>query len=203
MQTKLPFLQICIILGSANALNLSKLQAAIDQKAEQWNSSFSVGVYHRRTGAFGVAGGKNDRIRRTAMSISNRFPVGSVTKPYTVSAVMQAYEKGHLDIDASIARYVDPILIRENGTTMLKLWGGDQTCLKITARMLMSMRGGIQDYNDSWYRDTTIFEPSRDVTPYDLLHRLNKSFFCEPGTCGRYGAGGKSTSFSVPVRYGG
>jgi hypothetical protein len=46
--------------------------------------------------------------------------------------------------------YVDPILRRTNGTSMIELWRGDATCLQITARMLMGMRSGMQDYNDTW-----------------------------------------------------
>jgi hypothetical protein len=137
--------------------------------------------------------------------------------------------------------YVDPILQRTNGTTMLELWNGDATCLKITARMLMGMRSGMVDYNDTWYERTrglsrsaapphaplklprchaltrekwrtpwmvlrhaaqraivmkdslegdryywvTVNEPERDITPLDLLHVQNKSWGCEPGTCGQ------------------
>ncbi len=33
---------------------------------------------------------------------------------------------------------------------MIELWRGDATCLQITARMLMGMRSGMQDYNDTW-----------------------------------------------------
>ena len=59
--------------------------------------------------------------------------------------------------------YVDPILQRTNGTTMLELWNGDATCLKITARMLMGMRSGMVDYNDTWYERTR--GPSRSAAP--------------------------------------
>ena len=47
-----------------------------------------------RARRFGVAAGLNDRVARTKMTTAARFPVGSVTKPYTVAAVMQLHEQG-------------------------------------------------------------------------------------------------------------
>ena len=81
---------------------------------------------------------------------------------------MQLHEQGVVDIDAPIHRYVDPILTRLNDTTMLKLWGGDIQCHKITARMLMGMRGGIHDYNDTWYTEVTLNDPHFDVSPFEF-----------------------------------
>jgi hypothetical protein len=38
--------------------------------------------------------------------------------------VMQANESGLIELDAPIERYVDPVMQRLNGTTMLQMWGG-------------------------------------------------------------------------------
>eukprot|EP00662_Eupelagonemidae_sp_cell21_P058232 gene58232-biopygen33764 len=73
---------------------------------------------------------------------------------------------------------------------MEELWHGDATCLNITARMLMGMRGGLHDYNDTWYEEETLRHPAHDVSPFDLLHRLNKTWVCQPGTCGEYASTG-------------
>jgi hypothetical protein len=51
--------------------------------------------------------------------------------------VMQAQEVGLLDINAPIHIYVDPVMQRLNGTTMLDLWNGDRTVLNVTAKDLM------------------------------------------------------------------
>jgi CubicO group peptidase (beta-lactamase class C family) len=101
MQLRVQLLLLCLAsFISANGIDLSRLQAAIGRKSEQWNSSFSVGVYHKHTGSMIAFGASRQR-----PTTSNRFPVGSVTKPYTVSAVMQAYEKGKLDIDTPTRPY--------------------------------------------------------------------------------------------------
>ena len=65
---------------------------------------------------------------------------------------MRLHERGLIDIDAPISTYVDPLLQRENGTTMLELWGGDATVNNVTARLLMSKRAGMNDYDDDAYR---------------------------------------------------
>ena len=51
--------------------------------------------------------------------------MGSVTKPFTAVAVLQLYELGLLDIDLPISTYVDEILMRDNGTTLLEIWNND------------------------------------------------------------------------------
>eukprot|EP00041_Stephanoeca_diplocostata_P034602 m.1187531 g.1187531 ORF g.1187531 m.1187531 type:complete len:94 (+) comp24549_c0_seq8:968-1249(+) len=55
------------------------------------------------------------------------------------------------------------------------------------------MRAGLHDYNDTWYLEETLLHPDVDVTPFDLLHRMNKSWVCPPGTCGEYA----STGFEI------
>ena len=183
-------------LSAAAVPDLSALQARLDRIAVQYNTSYSVGVMHSEFGAFGVASGLADKVGGAKATTESRYPVGSVTKTWTAAAVLQLHERGLVDIDASVAQYVDAILTRENGTTMAALWTDPKTGVvdpfvhKITARLLMGMRAGLHDYNDTWYYDVTMNDPTYDVTPYDILHRLNKTFVCEPGLCGKYASPG-------------
>ena len=86
----------------------------------------------------------------------------------------------------------------------------------------MGMRAGLNDYNDTWYKVVTENDPTFDVSPYviaillsvtgvrvheltsfvvvnsfDLLHTLDKTWVCPPGTCGRYASPG----FELLVRW--
>eukprot|EP00040_Diaphanoeca_grandis_P016946 m.87873 g.87873 ORF g.87873 m.87873 type:complete len:569 (+) comp26133_c0_seq1:109-1815(+) len=171
-------------------LKLVDLQKVLEDVSTKHNTSFSMGIHTGPGGPIGAAGGVNNHLTGERTTTTSRFPVGSVTKPFTVAYMMQFYEKGMVDIDAPIYIHVDPVLERLNQTTMLKLWNGDAVSQTITARMLMGMRGGLHDYNDSWYYTTTVQDPKVDVSPFDLLHRLNKSWVCEPGTCGEYASTG-------------
>ena len=105
---------------------------------------------------------------------------------------MQHAEEGRIDIDAPIAHYVDDILWRLNRTSMSTLWNEDPLVHNITARLLMGMRAGLQDYNDTWYSNWTYTHPHQDWSPFDILHQLNKTFRpgCPPGACGRYASPG-------------
>ena len=48
----------------------------------------------------------------------------------------------------------------------------------------------LHDYNDSAYAEFTYAHPNEDWTPFDILHALNKTFICQPGTCGAYASPG-------------
>jgi CubicO group peptidase (beta-lactamase class C family) len=85
------------------------------------------------------------------MATKGRIFSDSVTKPWTVTAIMQAKEASLIDIDAPISKYVDPILRRLNSTTMDELWGHDPIVSHVIARRLMGMRAGLRGYNDTWY----------------------------------------------------
>ena len=44
--------------------------------------------------------------------------------------------------------------------------------------------------NARWYEQVTFFDGTHDVSPFELLHRMNKSWTCVPGTCGVYASTG-------------
>ena len=123
------------------------------------------------------------------MKENTLIPMGSATKIYTAVAVMQLHEKGLLDIDRPVHEIVDPFLQRTNSTTLLELWGGDETINRVTTRELMGMRGCLSDYDDEKLQNF-VLDPSNagvTVNPYDYLHTwAQKSFLCEPGTGGSY-----------------
>jgi CubicO group peptidase (beta-lactamase class C family) len=167
------------------------LQLAIDEASDLHNVSFAVGV---RTGTETVIAysGLNGRSRAHSSNMSDisRFPMGSVTKSWTAAAVMTMHEQGKIDLDAPISIYVDPILTRLNGTTMDELWRGSDQVVNITARNLMGMRAGLQDYDDTALAAWTFSHPHDDWSPFDMMHALNKTFVCPPGTCGVYASSG-------------
>ena len=43
--------------------------------------------------------------------------------------------------------------------------------------MLMGMRGGLHDYNDTWYKLVTEDDPTFDVTPYVKSRLVNCSWW--------------------------
>jgi CubicO group peptidase (beta-lactamase class C family) len=79
-----------------STVDLTTLQKIIDEKALLWNTSFSVGFYTDELGLQGVAGGPNDRAKKgDRVTPHHRFPVGSVTKPFTAAAILQLHDAGY------------------------------------------------------------------------------------------------------------
>jgi D-alanyl-D-alanine carboxypeptidase len=164
---------------------IARLQPILDAVSLEHNVSFSVGVMTPDTGgSVQVFAGANDRAAGTPLTGAGRFPVGSVTKSWTATAIMRLWEQGLVDIDAPVGNYVDDIMTRLNGTTMLQLWNNDTTVHNVTARLLMGMRGGLHDYDDEFFRNFTLNTQTDWWTPFDILHQLDKSWVCAPGTCG-------------------
>jgi CubicO group peptidase (beta-lactamase class C family) len=169
-----------------------KLQQVVDQQALAWNASFSLGlVWGAAAASVAVAGGLSDHTTRTVVTPSTRYPLGSATKLHTAIACLQAAEHGLLDLDAPIARYVDPFLKRTNGTTLLQLYKNDANISAITTRQALAMRSGVHDYDDAavqaWSFDRA--NEGRDLSPYDYLNADDltpKAFTFAPGGGGAY-----------------
>ena len=177
-----------------------RLGPVITAISRQHNVSYSVGI-RTAAGAITVTAGANDIApspdrhhhgnNASKMTAAGRFPMGSVTKSFTACQVMQAHERGRIDIDAPFAPYVDKILTRLNGTTLAQLWDGDPLVHNITARLLMGMRAGLHDYDDGAYAAWTYSHVGSDWTPFDILHALNKTWVCgRPGGCEAYASPG-------------
>jgi D-alanyl-D-alanine carboxypeptidase len=157
----------------------------------QHNVSFTAAIKTVKTGTIVVTAGENRRTApQTFLTTAARIPMGSVTKSWTAAAIMQLMEEGRFDIDLPIVQYVDPVMQRMNGTTMTKLWGGSPLLANVTARHVMGMRSGLNEYDDEAYAAWTYANPTQDWNPFDIIHALNKTFVCVPGTCGYYSSAG-------------
>ena len=132
----------------------AKLDAAItgaikDSKAP----GVMVGVWSPQgdyVRAFGVADPSTGTPRKTGF----HSRIGSGTKTFTATAVLQLVDKGVIGLDDPIARYVDGV-------------PGGQS---ITVRQLATMRSGLPDYldNDDFGKNL-IADPTREFTPGELL----------------------------------
>ena len=170
----------------------ARLQRVVDEQAAQWNTSFAVGVVWGPNASTAMAaGGIEDHRSGTKASTSSLYPLGSATKLYTAIICLQLAERGLLDLDVPLARYVDPFLARTNGTSLLQLWHGNANITNITTRMVIGMRSGVSDYDDAkvqaWSFDRA--NAGKDLTPYDYLHADDltpKGFHFSPGTGGEY-----------------
>lgn len=100
--------------------------------------------------SFGVA----DKATGAPMQLDFYHRIGSVTKTFTVTAILQLADQGKLNLDDPIARYVDGV---PNGG-------------QITLRQLAGMRSGLFNYTQSdAFQQMMLADPRRPFTPQQLL----------------------------------
>lgn len=145
-----------------------QLDAAIGQAmAEKSMPGAVVGIWgpdgdYVRT--FGVA----DKASGTPMQTDFYSRIGSVTKTFTVTALLQLVDQGKLTLDAPISKYIAGVP------------SGDQ----ITLRELAQMRSGLVTIDDvPEFADSYISDPHQSFTPAQLLgYALDKPLQFPPGT---------------------
>jgi D-alanyl-D-alanine carboxypeptidase len=101
--------------------------------------------------AFGVA----DKATRAPMKTDFYSRIGSVTKTFTITAVLQLADQGKLGLDDAIAEFIPEVPL------------GD----RITLRQLARMQSGLFNYSNSPEFQQAIFaDPRRAFTPRELLN---------------------------------
>jgi D-alanyl-D-alanine carboxypeptidase len=131
-----------------------RLDAAIEQTMKAANIPGAIvgvwgpdGDYVR---AFGVA----DKANGQPMNADFYHRIGSVTKTFTVTAVLQLAEQGKVGLDDPVGKYVDGVP------------DGD----RITLRQLARMQSGLANYTESTAFQQAMFaDPRRPFTPQELL----------------------------------
>ncbi|MEU6313494.1 serine hydrolase domain-containing protein [Streptomyces sp. NPDC047014] len=113
--------------------------------------------------SFGVA----DKATGAAMSPGLYMRIGSVTKTFTVTALLQLVDEGRVRLDDTIGKYVDGV---PNGD-------------RITLRQLAAMRSGLFNYSeDENFFKALTSDPQRPFTPRQLLdYSFAHPVLFEPG----------------------
>ncbi|MEV7519506.1 serine hydrolase domain-containing protein [Streptomyces sp. NPDC091371] len=113
--------------------------------------------------AFGVA----DKATGAPIKTDMHMRIGSVTKTFTVTALLQLVDQGKVGLDDPIGKYVDGV---PNGD-------------RITLRQLAEMRSGLFNYSADPGFDKAFFtDPDRVFTPQELLaYSFKHPVLFEPG----------------------
>ena len=119
-----------------------RVQPMLDASARLFNTSFSLGFRKGEArGAF--VAGLEDFATGAAMSPDDLIPLGSVTKPFTAARIFQLVDAGAFALDDPIAPLVDPALTAWNGTTMARIFAGQEARVaRMTVRHVLGMRSG-------------------------------------------------------------
>jgi D-alanyl-D-alanine carboxypeptidase len=113
-----------------------------------------VGVWQARRKPYVRAYGVRNKASGRRMSPKLHMRIGSETKTFTVTALLQLVGKGMVGLDDPIGKYVPGIV---NGDT-------------ITLRQLASMTSGLPSYTETEsFFDDLVSDPRRSFTPQQLL----------------------------------
>lgn len=114
----------------------------------------NVGIWTPDKGEYVKSFGVADKNTRERMRPDLYMRIGSETKTFTVTAVLELVDQGRLGLDDTIDQYVDGV---PNGD-------------RITLRQLAGMRSGLFNYSedDDFFKALTS-DPQRPFTPQQLL----------------------------------
>lgn len=131
-----------------------------------------LGLWIPGEGTWITTRGTSNLTTNAPMNIKNHFRIGSITKTFTVTAILQLAEDQKLGLDDPVSKYLSFVPSGES----------------ITLRMLANMTSGLYPYtsDDAWVQEL-LKNPDRVWTPRELVdvafkHPLNFT----PGTQWEY-----------------
>jgi CubicO group peptidase (beta-lactamase class C family) len=107
--------------------------------------------------------GYADKENKIPFTTQSTLRVGSVTKPFTALGIMQLQEKGLLDIDEPLVKYLPQFSIKTRGTDLKE----------ITVRSVMTHTSGLP--NDIFYK---AWDATEKYT--DTLHYVKREYLAFP-----------------------
>jgi len=161
------------VLARAQAGLTSEQEATIEKMLRESGApSVSVAVVEDGKLAYAKAFGKaelsSDRAPDRAADVNTRYAIGSVSKQFTVAAVLWAQEQRKLSLDDTVAKYY-PNFTRAN---------------EVTIRELLSHTSGYSDYAP---QDYMIPEWTKPTTPDAIVSEwATKPLDFDPGTRWQY-----------------
>jgi D-alanyl-D-alanine carboxypeptidase len=130
-------------------------QAVLDVKSRLHLPSVVAGVWIPGKKPWRIAEGLGDVASGTPIHVTDRFPIRSVTKSYTVTLVLQLARAKAISLDDPIGKYV-PDLGELGGVNLTQL---------------AAMESGIMNYSDTpEFQSALVAHPERYWSPRDLVN---------------------------------
>ena len=150
----------------------TQLDQAISQAMRQEGIPGAIVGVWTPHGNYVRAFGISDTVTRAPMEESSYQRIGSITKTFTVTAVLQLVDQGKVRLDDPISKYVAGVP------------DGDD----ITIRELARMQSGLFDYvNDDAFSTLWVTHPYREWTSDELLqYTFRHPLLFRPGTSFAY-----------------
>lgn len=145
-------------------LNETQLQATVDAFMNETSGLLGIICRVDKTGyePWGGATGYFDLSKTVQLNPGNKFFIGSITKMFTATVVLQLMETGQILLDQPIIDYLSV----EASAKLDKIQYGRQ----ITVRQALNHRSGIFNFTESVEFNNWMFsDPSRIFTPIEVL----------------------------------
>jgi CubicO group peptidase (beta-lactamase class C family) len=158
--------------GQAAVESYADLEAMVRQQVDDLAGSVSVAAVHQGEIVYTYVYGDADPIKGVAADTQTIYRYGSMTKPFTATALMQLVEQGRVDLDAWPGEYV-PEFPEEWDVTVRQLLD-HSACLLDEQRMVTGLIAG---------RGET-FEPLEEI--FSAYAGDHPELVCEPGEYSNY-----------------
>ena len=133
----------------------AQLQAVVAQRMTQFGIPGGVvGVWKRGVGSWVSAQGLGDIRNGHPIVVQDRFRVGSLTKTFTVTVVLQLVDEGRLSLDTTLDGFLPQV----------------PNASRITIRHLAGNTSGIYDYRDDPALQAAVYsQPTQPWAPEELV----------------------------------
>ncbi len=171
------------LLFALSTVLLAADNAEIDKKVSATLAAYgapgvSIAIVQNDALSYAKAFGSANLAKHMPATTSTRYAVGSISKQFTVAAILLAQEEGKLSLDDKVGKYL-PDLTRAN---------------EVSIRQLLSHTSGYQDYAP---QDYMIEEWAKATTPETIMdHWAKKPLDFDPGTRWQY----SNTNYTIAGR---
>ncbi|MEU8972178.1 serine hydrolase domain-containing protein [Streptomyces monashensis] len=161
---------------AASSAEYPHLRALLQRLTTTDGGPGALVALRNRSGRAVLTSGVADVRRHTPVRADSTFRIGSMTKPFVATVVLQLVGEGRVVLDAPIERYLPGVV-----------HGHGNDGRKITVRQLLQHTSGLPDYLDYLKPQDVIGKPlthynTRDLVRLALSHRPSFA----PGTDWRY-----------------
>lgn len=130
--------------------------------------AISIPGYQTWYGARGLA----DRKQSQPIDAANVFRIGSLSKMFYATVIMQLVQEGKLELDKPVSTWMPNVVPNAD---------------KITVRHLMSHTSGLYDYLENRFMRMVLQNPQRVWKPQELVgYAVERGAYFAPGTAGRW-----------------
>jgi D-alanyl-D-alanine carboxypeptidase len=154
----------------------AQIDAFVTQKmAEHQIPGVIVAVYEANKIPYIMVKGTSEVATNRPLKTTDRFRIGSITKTFTATVILQLAEERKLNLDESILKYFPDL----------------PNASKITVRHLLNMTSGLSNYTDDAELGMTLLSnPAKNFTQEEIYSvirsRSSKTALDEPGTKAAY-----------------